>query len=423
MLDLKFIRENLEAVKQGAANKKHKVDLERFTELDEQRREKIQIVEKMKQQRNSVSQKIAKLKKSGESAKTYINQMQTVANAIKELDESLKTIESELYEIQTWIPNPPHTSSPVGASEDDNIEVKRWGTPNIDFTPKPHWEIAENLGIVDFLRGSKVAGSFFVNYVGQGARLQRALINFMIDMHVQKHGYTEMSPPFVVNRQSMFTTGQLPKLEEDMYLAQVDDLFLIPTAEAPLTNLHRDETLQEQEMPYKYTAYSPCFRREAGSYGKDTRGLFRLHQFDKVEMVLFTKADKSYEALETLLLNAEDVLQALELPYRVIELCTADLSFAAAKCYDIEVWSPSKDGKSWLEVSSCSNMEAFQARRGNIRYRNAETGKLEFVHTLNGSGLALPRTIIAILENYQTDEGTVIVPEALRPYFGSDIIS
>ncbi|MFQ5651829.1 MAG: serine--tRNA ligase [bacterium] len=421
MLDLKFIRDNLETVKQAVANKRERVDLDKLVSLDAHRRQLLQQVEKLKQERNTVSQQIGKLKKAGQSAQAEISQMQTVADQIKKLDDEIRTVATEIKDIQIWVPNIPHDSTPVGASEQDNVEVKRWGTPaEMDFQPKPHWEVAEQLGIVDFGRGAKVAGAFFVNYVGLGAKLERALINFMLDLHIEKHGYREVSPPFLVNRTTMFSTGQLPKLEEDMYLAQVDDLFLIPTAEVPVTNLHRDEILKQDELPIKYTAYTPCFRREAGSYGKDTRGLVRIHQFDKVEMVKFVKPGSSYDELDALLAEAEEVLQLLQLPYRVLELCTADLSFAAAKCYDIEVWAPGV--QKWLEVSSCSTFEDFQARRGNIRYRNEETGKLDFVHTLNGSGLALPRTVIAILENYQTDEGTVVVPEVLRPGMGCDVI-
>ncbi|MCZ6818366.1 MAG: serine--tRNA ligase [Calditrichaeota bacterium] len=421
MLDLKFIRENTNLVKQAVQNKREKVDIDKLIALDSQRRELLQKVEKLKQERNTASQAIAELKKEGKSADADIANMQQVSNEIKNLDSEVKKVESGAAEVQQWIPNMPHPSVPMGAGEQDNVEVKKWGRlPEMDFQPKPHWELAENLGIIDFARGAKVSGAFFVNYVGLGAKLERSLINFMLDLHVEKHGYTEIFPPFLVNRTTMFATGQLPKLEEDMYHTQVDDLFLIPTAEVPVTNLHRDENLEERDLPIKYTAYTPCFRREAGAYGKDTRGLVRIHQFDKVEMVKFVKPGASYDELETLLAEAEDVLQLLELPYRVIELCTADLSFAAAKCYDIEVWAAG--AQKWLEVSSCSTFEAFQARRANIRYRNESTGKLEFVHTLNGSGLALPRTVIAILENYQTDEGTVIVPEVLRRYFGRDVI-
>ena len=421
MLDLKFIRENTDLVKQAVQNKREKVDIDKLIALDSQWRELLQKVEKLKQERNTASQAIAKLKKEGKSADADIANMQQVANEIKNLDSEVKEVESAAEEVQQWIPNMPHPSTPVGVGEQDNVEVKKWGRlPEMDFQLKPHWELAENLGIIDFARGAKISGAFFVNYVGLGAKLERSLINFMLDLHVEKHGYTEVFPPFLVNRTTMFATGQLPKLEEDMYHTQVDDLFLIPTAEVPVTNLHRDENLEERDLPIKYTAYTPCFRREAGSYGKDTRGLVRIHQFDKVEMVKFVKPGTSYDELETLLAEAEDVLQLLELPYRVIELCTADLSFAAAKCYDIEVWAAG--AQKWLEVSSCSTFETFQARRANIRYRNESTGKLEFVHTLNGSGLALPRTVIAILENYQTDEGTVMVPEVLRRYFGRDVI-
>jgi len=421
MLDLKFIRENQELVRQAVANKGEKAELDKLLDLDAERREILQRVEKLKQERNTASQNIARLKKEGASAEEQIAQMQTLGNEIKTLDGRIREADTELKKLLSWVPNIPHASVPVGQNEQDNIDVKKWGAPpEMDFAPKPHWEIAESLGIIDFGRGVKVAGSSFVNYVGLGAKLERALINFMLDLHVEKHGYKEVFPPFLVNRQTMFATGQLPKLEEDMYLAQTDDLFLIPTAEVPVTNLHRDDILSESELPLKYTAYTPCFRREAGTYGKDTRGLVRIDQFDKVEMVQFVKPEVSYDVLETLLANAEEVLQILELPYRVIELCTADLSFAAAKCYDIEVWAAGVN--KWLEVSSCSNFESFQARRGNIRFRNDRTGKLEFAHTLNGSGLALPRTVIAILENCQTDEGTVVVPQALRPYLGTDLI-
>ncbi len=420
MLDLKFIRENLEVVKQAIVNKREKVDLDKLVALDLQRRDLLQEVEKLKQERNRVSQEIGKLKKAGEVADQQIAEMGTVANRVKDLDIEVRRVEAEIRDIQVWIPNIPHESTPIGTTEDDNKGIRTWGEPTeMDFKPKPHWEIGENLGIIDLARGAKVSGSGFVTYTGLGARLERALINWMLDLHTEKHGYREISPPFIVNRESMFATGQLPKLEDDMYLAQTDDLFLIPTAEVPVTNLHRDDVLQAGDLPIKYTAYTPCFRREAGAHGKDTRGLIRVHQFDKVEMVKFVKPETSYDELETLLSEAEEVLQMLELPYRVLQLCTGDLSFAAAKCYDIEVWAPGLD--KWLEVSSCSNYESFQARRGNIRFRN-EAGKMDFVHTLNGSGLALPRTVIAILETYQTDEGTVVVPEVLRKYLGRDLL-
>ncbi len=421
MIDLKFIRENPDRVKEAIAHKRETADVDRLLALDAERRQKLQAVEKLKHERNVVSEEIARMKKSGQDAGAAIARMQNVAARIKELDEAVRRLEEQIYAVQVWIPNLPHPSVPVGASEADNVEIRRWGEiGEPPFPAKPHWEIAEQLGIIDFARGAKVSGSFFVSYKGLGARLERALINYMLELHVEEHGYTEIFPPFVVNRPSMFATAQLPKLEEDMYRAEVDDLFLIPTAEVPVTNLHRDEILPEKDLPIYYTAYTPCFRREAGSYGRDTRGLVRIHQFDKVEMVKFVKPETSYDELESLLANAEDVLQRLALPYRVIELCTADLSFGAAKCYDIEVWAPGV--QKWLEVSSCSNFEAFQARRGNIRFRNSASGKTEFVHTLNGSGLALPRTVIAILETYQQEDGTVRVPEVLRDRMGTDVL-
>ncbi len=421
MLDLKFIRENPDVVRRAIESKREKADLDRLLELDEERRKLLAEVEALKHQRNVVSQQIAAKKKAGEDASDAISEMQRVAERIKALDDQLRSVEKQIYSIQIWIPNVPHPSVPEGLDERDNVEVRRWGEiPEMDFEPRPHWELAERLGLVDFARGSKISGSFFVSFRGAGARLERALINFMIDLHVQKHGYTEIWPPAVVRRETMFGTGQLPKLEEDMYRIEQDDLFLIPTAEVPVTNLHRDEVLDGDALPIKYVAYTPCFRREAGSYGRDTRGLIRIHQFDKVEMVNFVHPDTSYDRLEGLVAEAEEVLQLLNLPYRVVELCTGELSFAAAKCYDLEVWAPGV--KKYLEVSSCSNFEDFQARRANIRFRPKEGGKTRFVHTLNGSGLALPRTVIAILENYQTDEGTVVVPEVLREYVGADVL-
>ncbi len=421
MLDLKFIRQNPDLIKQAIKNKNEKADIDKLLSIDEKRRSLLQEVDELKATRNRVSKEIGALRKTGQDAQTAIKEMQEVGDKITSFDEKIRTIESELHDLLVWIPNIPYADAPVGQSEADNVEIKKWGTPvEHDFQPKPHWEIAENLDIVDFSRGAKISGSSFVSYKGLGAKLERALINFMLELHTGQHGYTEIFPPFIVTRETMYSTGQLPKLEEDMYHVQLDDLFLIPTAEVPVTNLHRDDILQEKDMPVYYAAYTPCFRREAGAHGKDTRGLIRIHQFNKVEMVKFVKPETSYDELETLLQNAEEVLQLLQLPYRVIELCTADLSFAAAKCYDIEVWAPGVNR--WLEVSSCSNFEAFQARRGNIRYRREDTGKPDFVHTLNGSGLALPRTVIAILENYQTDEGTVIVPEALRDFMKTDVI-
>jgi seryl-tRNA synthetase len=420
MLDLKFIRENAEVVKKAVRDKGEKVDIDKLLELDKNRRSIIGEVEQARAQQNRVTTQIAELKKSGQDATEIIAEMKQLAAKIKELSDVLRETEQQIHDIQIWIPNIPDAACPVGGEEANRV-IKQWGQlPETDFRPRPHYDIAEKLDIIDFARASHIAGSFFVGYRGLGARLERALINFMIDLHVNKHGYREVSTPFVSRREIMFGTGQLPKLEDDMYHIPADDLFLIPTAEVPVTNLHRDEILPAEMLPLKYTAYTPCFRREAGAYGKDTRGLMRIHQFDKVEMVKFVLPETSYHELETLLQDAEEVLQLLELPYRVKILATGDLSFAAAKCYDIEVWAQGIE--KWLEVSSCSNYEDFQARRANIRMRRNKGQKPEFVHTLNGSGLALPRTVIAILENYQSDEGTVIVPSVLRQYMATDVI-
>ena len=420
MLDLKYIRDNADLVKQAVTNKRENVDVDVLLELDVKRREMIGSVESERAAQNRATQKIADMKKAGEDASGAIAEMRQLSDGIKQKTEELKTIEDRIHDVLIRIPNIPHESVPVGG-EQDNVVVKTWGElPEQDFTPVPHYEIAEKLGIIDFARASRMSGSFFVSYRGLGAKLERVLINFMIDLHVEKHGYTEIFPPFVTKRDAMFGTGQLPKLEDDMYYCETDDLFLIPTAEVPVTNLHREEMLSVDALPIKYTAYTPCFRREAGAYGKDTRGLMRIHQFNKVEMVKFVKPETSWDELESLLQNAEDVLQALELPYRVLTLATGDLSFAASKCYDIEVYAQGID--KWLEVSSCSNYVDFQARRANIRFRREKGAKPEYVHTLNGSGLALPRTVIAILENYQTDEGTIKVPSALQKYMGVDII-
>ena len=421
MLDLRFIRENTEQVREAIKDKGAKVDLDRLLELDKERREFIQKADKLKETRNRVSEEIAAKKKEGTDASDAITEMRQVSQEIKALDENIREVESRIEEIHIHIPNIPHPSVPRGPDPSYNELVREWGSkPQLDFEAKPHWEIGTALGILDFERGSRLSGTHFVSYTGVGAKLERALINFMIDLHVQKHGYKEVSVPFIVKRDMMFGTGQLPKLEEDMYLIEKDDLFLIPTAEVPVTNLHREEIIKGDDLPLCYTAYTPCFRREAGSYGADTRGLMRIHQFDKVEMVKFVKPETSYDELESMVQDAEKVLQLLELPYRVVTLATGDLSFAAAKCYDLEVYATGIDR--WLEVSSCSNVEDFQARRMNIRFRREKGAKLEFVHTLNGSGLALPRTVIAIVENYQTDEGTVIVPEVLREYIGMSII-
>jgi len=420
MLDLKFVREHPDLVRKAIQDKREKADIDALLALDVKRREMIAEVESARAEQNKATQKIAQMKKVGEDASPAIVEMRRLSNSIKEKSDQLKEVEAQIYDLQIRIPNIPDASVPVGGEQDNQI-VKTWGDlPEQDYQPLPHNDIAEKLGLIDFARASRMSGSFFVSYRGLGAKLERALINFMIDMHVEKHGYTEIFPPFVVKRDAMFGTGQLPKLEEDMYHCGLDDLFLIPTAEVPVTNLHREEILDGGDLPIKYTAYTPCFRREAGAYGKDTRGLMRIHQFNKVEMVKFVKPEDSWDELEKLLQNAEEVLQALELPYRVLTLATGDLSFAAAKCYDIEVYAKGLD--KWLEVSSCSNFLDFQARRANIRFRREKGAKPEFVHTLNGSGLALPRTMIAILENYQTDEGTIVVPAALRPYMGVDIL-
>lgn len=347
--------------------------------------------------------------------------MRDVSEQIKQLDEGLRSAESGIHEIQMQIPNIPHESVPIGTSERDNVLVREWGKkPTFDFEPRAHWDLGPELEVVDFERASRLSGSNFVSFSGAGATLVRSLINFMIDLHVRKHGYKEVWVPIILRREMMEGTGQLPKLEEDMYRIEKDDLFMIPTAEVPITNLHRDEIFDVEKLPIKYTGYTPCFRREAGSYGADTRGLMRIHQFDKVEMVKFVRAETSYDELELLVQNAEEILQIFNLPYRVMTLATGDLSFAAAKCYDIEVYAPGIDR--WLEVSSCSNFEDFQARRMNIRYRPDKSAKPQFVHTLNGSGLALPRLLIALIETYQTAEGTIIIPEPLRPYVGLDVI-
>lgn len=420
MLDLKFIRENADIVKQAVKNKRENADIDRLLNLDRERRDMIKTVESLRAEQNKVTQQISELKREKKDASNIIAEMRKLSDDIKEKNRVLKQIEKDIYDIQIQIPNIPCKDVPIGG-EENNIEVRTWGKKiDKDFKPVPHYELAEKRGWIDFQRGANLSGSFFVSYRGLGAKLERALINFMLDMHTEQHGYTEIFPPILTKRQVMFGTGQLPKLEDDMYHIVEDDMFLIPTAEVPVTNLHAGELLNGDDLPIKYTAYTPCFRREAGAYGKDTRGLMRLHQFNKVEMVRFVKPEESYEQLEELLGHAEDVLQALELPYRVLSLASGDLSFAAAKCYDLEVYAEGIE--KWLEVSSCSNFEDFQARRANIRFRRQKGSKPEFVHTLNASGVALPRTVIAILENYQTDEGTVIVPSVLRKYLGTNVL-
>lgn len=421
MLDLKFIRENPEQVKKGLKHKGSTEDVDRVLRLDSERREILQKADKLKHERNQFSEQVSQLKKQGKDASALIEKTRAIGQEIKEIDERLKIIETELAEQLDRFPNLPHESVPIGKDSGDNVVVKAWGKiPEFDFEISDHLAIGERLDIFDFPRGGKISGRGFPVYKGMGARLERALLNFMLDLHSSEHGYREMFPPFMVNRASMRGTGQLPKLEEDMYLCEKDDLFLIPTAEVPITNLHRDEILEIEQLPLKYCAYSACFRREAGSWGKETRGFLRLHQFNKVELVKFTLPENSYQELELLLKDACRVLELLGLPYRVVELCTGDLSFAAARCYDIEIWSPAE--KKWLEVSSCSNFEDFQARRMNIRFRRNATSRPEFVHTLNGSGVATPRLLVALLEVNQQEDGSINVPEVLRKYTGFNVI-
>lgn len=415
MFELKFIRENKELVRKAIKDKNESLNLDELLRLDEKRREIISSVEELKHQKNLSNQKIALLKREKKDAEEQIEKMKEISQRISSLDNALKGLEAEIEKLLQKVPNIPHPSVPVGYDENSNVIIRSWGElPEFDFEPRPHWEIGELLGILDLARGTKLSGSGFYTLRGKGALLERGLINFMLDLHIKKHEYKEVWAPFVVNRDCMVGTGQLPKLEDDMYLCEKDDLFLIPTAEVPVTNLHRDEILKPDELPLYYVAYTPCFRREAGSYGKDTRGILRVHQFDKVELVKFVKPDDSYSELEKLVKDAEEVLQLLKIPYRVRLLCTGDLSFAAAKCYDIETWAPGV--KKYLEVSSCSNYEAFQARRIGIKYKPDPKSKPEYVHTLNGSGVALARTVAALLENFQTEKGTIVIPEALRPY-------
>jgi len=416
MFDIKLIRDNLKDVEQGLDAKGEKVDLAPVLKCDQKRRDLLIELEQLRTEKNSANNEISKLLKDKKDPKKKIASMKMISTKISALEPKVKKVQIQINEALIGIPNLPHESVPVGGV-DKNQEIRAWGTlKKFDFKPKTHIEIAEALDIIDFKRGAKIAGSNFILFKGQGARLERALINFMLDVHTSDHGYTEVLPPFLVNRESMTGTGQLPKMEEDMYCLQEEDLFLIPTAEVPVTNIHRDEILKEEDLPIYYTAYSACFRREAGSYGKDTRGLVRVHQFDKVELVKFVKPEHSYDELEKLVGDAEKIFQLLELPYRVVLLASGDLSFAAAKCFDIEAHAAGMD--KWLEVSSCSNFEDFQARRSSIRFKSKETKKSAFVHTLNGSGLALARTVVAILENYQTEAGDVLIPKVLQPYMG-----
>ncbi|MBC1522274.1 serine--tRNA ligase [Listeria aquatica] len=418
MLDVKLLRNHFDEVKAKLAHRGEDLgEFEKFGELDARRRSLILETETLKGERNRVSEEIAVLKRNKENADEKIEEMRIVGDKIKALDLELKEIDDKLNDILMSIPNIPHESTPIGDSEDDNVEIRKWGElPNFDFEAKPHWDLGTDLDILDFENAAKVTGSRFVFYKKLGARLERALLNFMMDLHSEEHGYDEMLPPYLVNRTSMTGTGQLPKFEEDAFLVEKEDYFLIPTAEVPVTNYHRDEILNLEDLPRKYTAFSACFRSEAGSAGRDTRGLIRQHQFNKVELVQFVKPEDSYEALEKLTNNAEEVLRRLELPYRVLSMCTADLGFTAAKKYDLEVWIPSYG--TYREISSCSNFEAFQARRANIRFRREKNAKPEFVHTLNGSGLAIGRTVAAILENYQEKDGSVRIPKVLQGYMG-----
>ena len=419
MLDLKYLRANFTEVKAKLQHRGEDLtDLGKFEDLDQKRRELIVESEQLKSKRNEVSQQVAALKREKKDADHLIAEMREVGDRIKVLDDELRKVEETLEILLLSIPNIPHESVPVGDTEEDNVEIRKWGElPDFQFESKPHWEIAEHLDILDFERAGKVTGSRFVFYKGLGARLERALFNFMLDLHVDEHGYKEILPPYMVNRVSMTGTGQLPKFEEDAFLIESKDYFLIPTAEVPVTNLHRDEILSGDELPIRYAAFSACFRSEAGSAGRDTRGLIRQHQFNKVELVKFVKPDDSYKELEKLTNDAERVLQLLKLPYRVLSMCTGDLGFTAAKKYDIEVWLPSYE--TYREISSCSNFEDFQARRANIRFRRDVKAKPEHVHTLNGSGLAIGRTVAAVLENYQQEDGSVVIPEVLRPYMGN----
>ncbi len=418
MLDIKFIRENSSAVKKSLKDRGTKLDLDKLLTLDSERRKLLTEVESLKCERNKASQEIGKMVRDKKDPSDLKAQMKATSQKIKEIDVKVGDISQNLNNLLLNIPNIPHKTVPVGRDSKANKEVKKWGkAKKPSFKPRDHIELSELLGVVDFGRASKISGSGFALYKGMGARLERALINFMLDLHTRKHGYTEVFPPFLVNRPSMTGTGQLPNLEEDMYRLRDDDLFLIPTAEVPVTNMHRDETLNEEDLPLYYTAYTACFRREAGSYGKDTKGLVRVHQFDKVELVKFVKPETSFDELEKLLENAETIIQLLNIPYRVSTLSTGDMSFSASKCYDIEIWAPGSD--TWLEVSSCSNFTDFQARRANIKYRPKGSKKSLFVHTLNGSGVALARLVVAILENYQEKDGSVAIPEPLRPYMDS----
>ncbi|EGG31691.1 MULTISPECIES: serine--tRNA ligase [Paenibacillus] len=419
MLDVKILRSEYSRVEEALKNRGKSLDLiADFPKLDARRRELLQESESLKNRRNTVSAEVAKLKKNRENADELILEMRQVSDQIKAMDEEVRELEASISELTLAIPNIPHESVPIGASEEENVEIRRWAEPKaFDFEPKAHWEIAQNLSILDFEAGAKVTGSRFTFYKGLGARLERALISFMMDLHSDKHGYEEMLPPYIVNRDSLYGTGQLPKFEEDLFKISDTDYYLIPTAEVPVTNYHREEILNSEDLPKYYVAYSSCFRSEAGAAGRDTRGLIRQHQFNKVEMVKIVHPETSFDELEKMTADAERVLQLLNLPYRVMTLCTGDMGFGSMKTYDLEVWLP--ESGVYREISSCSNIGDFQARRANIRFRPEPKSKPEFVHTLNGSGLAVGRTVAAILENYQQADGSVVIPEVLRPYMGN----
>ena len=415
MLEAKYIREHLDEVRERLALRGQTINLGQFVLIDGERRKAIQEWERLRALQKKVSDEVSKKKREGQDASDLIEEMKKVSQELKGLDGIIEEKEKTLQDFLLIVPNLPHSSVPVGKDPSDNVEVRRWGEiPKFDFEPKAHWDLGEELGILDFKNGAKITGARFTLYWDLGAKLERALINFMLDLHTREHGYREVLPPFMVNRTTMTGTGQLPKFEEELFKVEGTDYFLIPTAEVPVTNIHQDEVLEEKVLPLYYTAYTPCFRKEAGSYGKDTRGLIRQHQFNKVELVKFAKPENSYGELEKLLFNAEEVLKRLKLPYRVVNLCSGDLGFSASKTYDIEVWLPGQN--TFKEISSCSNFEDFQARRAKIRYRISGKSKTEYVHTLNGSGLAVGRTLVAILENYQQADGSVIIPEILRPY-------
>ena len=415
MLDIKYLRQNIDLIRKKMDERGQKIDFDRFLGLDTKRRDILQSVETLRNERNSVSKQVGELKKKKEDASALIEKMGDVSAKIKEYDESLRITEEELNVFVMIVPNIQHESVPQGSGSEDNTVVRTWGEkPIFGFEPKQHFELGESLNILDFARGAKITGARFTVYRGAGAAMERALISFMLDLHTEKHGYTEVLTPFMVNAESMTGTGQLPKFKEDLFKIEGMEYYLIPTAEVPVTNIYRDEILEEDKLPIYLVAYSPCFRSEAGSYGKDTRGLIRQHQFNKVEMVKFSKPETSSDELEKLTANAEDVLEKLGIAYRTVCLCTADLGFSSAKTYDVEAWMPGQN--TYREISSCSNFDDFQARRAAIRFRRKDSGKVEFVHTLNGSGLAVGRTVVAILENYQQADGSVVIPEALRPY-------